>query len=200
MDLSTTIEPKSDQQNFDDYVTGPRTVTVERVRVLGRGADQPVEIHLVEYPGRPYKPSKTMRRVLVGAWTKDGDLYPGRKMTLYGDPDVKFAGEKVGGIKISHLSHIDRPLTFSLTESKGHRASHTVQPLVDAPAASKQSPAEALVATYLAEFKVTREQLVEHVALAFEDWTPETLNALRTLGGELSRGEKAAADVFGGSE
>lgn len=202
MDLSTTIEPKSDQQNFDDYATGEsRTVTVERVRVLGKGADQPVEIHLVEFPGRPYKPSKTMRRVLVIAWGKDGDAYVGRKIRLYGDPDVTFAGQRVGGIKISHLSHIDGPLTLSLTESKGHRAPHSVQPLSDAPAAPKQSPAEALVDLYLAEFKVTKQQLEARVALPFDEWAPETLNMLRALGGEIKNGTKTVEDEFpGGAE
>lgn len=199
MDLSTTIEPKSDQQNFDDYIAGPRTVTVERVRVLGKGAEQPVEIHLVEYPGRPYKPSKTMRRVLVGAWTKDGDLYPGRKMTLYGDPDVKFAGEKVGGIKISHLSHIDGPRTFSLTESKGHRATHVVYPLTDTPPIPKGSPADQIIAHYEQQFGVTRQQLEAHVALSEADWTSETLATLKALGRAIKAGEKTVADVFGES-
>jgi len=54
-------------------------------------------------------------------------------MTLFGDPTVKFGGQVVGGIKISHLSHIDKRLTLSLTASKGKRAPFTVEPLADAP-------------------------------------------------------------------
>ena len=129
MDLTTTTVPKSDQQNFDDYIGGPKTVTITEVR---EGSDeQPVAIHLAEFPGRPYKPSKTMRRVLVAAWGADTDTYAGHLMTLYGDPDVKFGGVKVGGIKISHLTHIDHQLHLSLTETKGKRAPHTVDPLPD---------------------------------------------------------------------
>jgi hypothetical protein len=39
-------------------------------------------------------------------------------MTLYNDPNVMFAGEKVGGIRISHLSHIPKTLEMSLMASK----------------------------------------------------------------------------------
>lgn len=127
MDITKSTEPKSDQQNFDDYVAGPKTVTVSEVK---RGsAEQPVEVHLVEFPGRPFKPSKSMRRVLVAAWGPEASAYVGRQMTLYGDPTVKFGGIAVGGIRISHLSHIDKPLTLALTVKRGSRAPFVVEPL-----------------------------------------------------------------------
>jgi hypothetical protein len=133
MDISQTTAPRSDQQNFDDYVAGPKTVTV--AEVTPGTTEQPVEIHLVEYPGRPYKPSKSMRRVLVAAWGSDSTPWPGRRLTLVGDPTVRFGGAVVGGIKISHLSHIDKRLSLNLTVTKGKRAPHVVEPLPDAPAA-----------------------------------------------------------------
>ncbi|MGV0634468.1 hypothetical protein ABQE69_09165 [Mycolicibacillus trivialis] len=129
MDISATTEPRSDQQNFDDYIAGPKTVTVSEVR---KGtAEQPVEIHLVEYPGRPWKPSKSMRRVLVAAWGGEASTYVGRRITLYGDPDVKFGGKAVGGIRVSHLSDIATKLTVNLTVTRGQRAPFTVEPLPD---------------------------------------------------------------------
>lgn len=131
MDISDTIIPKSDQQSFDDYLAGPKTVTVSEV--TKGSAEQPVDIHLAEFPGRPYRPSKSMRRVLVAAWGKDSSVYAGRRMTLYGDPSVKFGGDRVGGIKISHLSHIDERLSVALTVTRGKRAPHTVDPLPDLP-------------------------------------------------------------------
>lgn len=127
MDITSTTAPKSDQQNFDDYVSGPKTVTVSDVKA--GSAEQPVEIHLVEFPGRPFKPSKSMRRVLVAAWGAESSTYVGRRMTLYGDPTVKFGGIAVGGIRISHLSHIDKTLTLALTVKRGARAPFVVQPL-----------------------------------------------------------------------
>lgn len=130
MDITHTIEPRSDQLNAEDLLTGPRTVTITEVR---RGnAEQPVDIVLAEYgPGRPFKPSKTVRRILVAAWGPQTNVYPGRRMTLYRDPDVKFGGEAVGGIRVSALSHIPRPLTIALTETRGRRKPHRVEPLPD---------------------------------------------------------------------
>ena len=129
MDIATTTAPKSDQQNFDDYLAGPKTVTISEV--TPGSAEQPVEIHLEEFPGRPFKPSKSMRRVLVAAWGQDSSVYVGRRMTLYGDPSVKFGGVAVGGIRVSHLSHIPGPLKLQLTVSRGKRDPFVVQPLPD---------------------------------------------------------------------
>jgi len=127
MDLRDTIAPRSDQMNAEDLLTGPRTFTVDRV---SKGsAEQPVDIHLVEFPGRPFRPSKTVRRILVNAWGPDANAYTGRRMTLYRDPAVKFGGMDVGGIRVSHLSHIDKPVTVALTVTRGKRLPYTVQPL-----------------------------------------------------------------------
>lgn len=139
MDIAATTQPKSDQQNFDDYLAGPRVVTISEVKA--GSVEQPVEIHLVEYPGRPYKPSKSMRRVLVQAWGPEASGYVGRRMKLVGDPTVRFGGAVVGGIKIAALSHIEKRLTLSLTVTKGKRANHVVDPLPDErPAERPTSP------------------------------------------------------------
>lgn len=131
MDIDDTVAPKSDQLNAEDLLAGPRTFTVERAVV--RDGEQPVNLHLVELPGRPYRPSKTMRRVLLNAWGKRSAEYAGRRLTLYRDPEVKFGGEAVGGIKISHMSGIDQPVSVSLTVTRGTRAPYTVQPLATTP-------------------------------------------------------------------
>jgi hypothetical protein len=138
VDLTDTIVPKSDQLNAEDMLTGPRTVTITEVR---RGSDeQPVNIHLAELPGRPFRPSKTVLRILVTAWGKDSDAYTGRRLTLYRDPEVRFGGMDVGGIRVSHMSHIKAPLKLALTVSKGRKAPYVVQPLADAPAPAKANP------------------------------------------------------------
>lgn len=146
MDLTATIVPKSDQLNAEDLLAGPVTVTVESV--TGGSAEQPVNVNLREFPGRPYRPSKTQRRVLVKLWGAESAAYAGRRMTLYRDPDVKFGGIKVGGIKISHLSHIEQRATLVLTETKGKRAPHVVEPLPDAaPAPSATLSADEIAAS-----------------------------------------------------
>lgn len=142
MDLTESIAPKSDQLNSDDLLTGPRTFTIEKVE---QGtAEQPVNVHLVEFPGRPFKPSKTVRRLMVAAWGKDSTAYTGRRMTLYRDPAVRFGGQDVGGIRVSHMSHIDKRIVVALTITRGKRAPYTVEPLIEA---APVTPTEAQVTT-----------------------------------------------------
>lgn len=123
-----SIEPNSEQVNAEDFLGGPMEVTITGHR---RGtAEQPVFIDLAEFPGRTYRPGKTMRRLMVAAWGPNPANYAGRRMTLYNDPEVRFGKSAVGGIRISHMSHIDGPVTATLMVSRGKRAPFTVQPLV----------------------------------------------------------------------
>ena len=80
MDLTESIIPRSDQINADDLIAGPITVTI--TDAYPGGAEQPVDITLAETPGRAYRPSKSMRRVLVAAWGKQSSAYVGRRLTL----------------------------------------------------------------------------------------------------------------------
>lgn len=127
-DLAKTIAPKSDQLNADDLIAGPRTIRITEVRGSD-DADQPIAIHFEGDDRKPYKPCKSMRRVLVHAWGADGKTYAGRLATLYCDPDVQFGGIKVGGIRISHLSHIERDMTVPLMVTRGQRRPYTVKAL-----------------------------------------------------------------------
>ena len=136
MDLSRTIIAKSDQLNADDLLSGPRTFTVAEVRE--GDAEQPVSIVLAEWPrNRPFKPSKTVMRLLVAAWGAESDDWPpNARMTLFRDASVKWAGQAIGGIRVSHLSHIDKQLKVALQETKGKKVLHTINVLpADAPAA-----------------------------------------------------------------
>lgn len=132
MDMSASIEPRSDQLNADDLIAGPRTVTIDRVSE--GAAEQPFDFHLVETPGRAYRPSKTMRRVIVAGWGSDTSVFAGRRLTLYREPTIRFGKDEVGGIRISHMSHIPGPLKLQLTVSRGKRDPFVVQPLPDTPA------------------------------------------------------------------
>lgn len=131
-DMSAVIIPKSDQLNAEDFIAGPRTYRIASVNVRA-GQDQPVDIHL-DGEKRVFRPCKSMSRVLVNAWGADAKKYEGRSITLYRDPTVKWGGQQVGGIRISHMSHLDKQMTMALTETKGKRAPFVVKPLADAPA------------------------------------------------------------------
>lgn len=146
IDLTDTVIPKSDQINADDLVTGPRTFTISEVRKSGN-AEQPVDIYLAEFPkGRPFKPSKSMLRVMIAAWGKDASTYTGRRFTLYRDPEVTFGPDKVGGIRISHMTGIEKRLIVPLTVTRGKRRPYVVEPLADDAPTSPAVSAETLMA------------------------------------------------------
>jgi hypothetical protein len=128
MDISDTLAPNSDQLDAVDLLSGPRTFMIKSV---AKGdAEQPVNIHLSDFP-RPWRPGKSMRRVLVACWGPDAGTYVGRRVTLYCDPDVVFGGQAVGGTRIAALSHIDKPKKIPLLVSRGKSAIFVVKPLAD---------------------------------------------------------------------
>lgn len=126
-DLRQTVTPKSDQLNYDDLIAGPMTIKVTAVKVVS--GDQPIHVHYEGDNGKPWKPCKSMRRVLITCWGHEGDDYIGKSITLYGDKTVTWAGKEIGGIRISHMSHIDRIERLMLTTTRGKRAPFVVEPL-----------------------------------------------------------------------
>src|SRR5690625_1168466 len=129
--MKITAEPRSDQWNAEDFMAGPKTFTIAGVKA--GGAEQKYDIELVEGEGRVWRPPLTMLRVLIAAWGDNGKDWVGRRVTLFRDPSIKFGPTEVGGIRISHLSHIGKPLAVSLTVTRGRRAPFRVQPLKDTP-------------------------------------------------------------------
>ena len=128
VDLSKTIQPKSDQLNADDLIGGPRTIKVTAVSSSST-PEQPISINFEGDNGKPYKPCKSMRRVLVQVWGKDGQSYIGKSMTIFRDERVTFGGAAVGGIRISHMSGLKEKVTLAITVSKANRKPFTVHPL-----------------------------------------------------------------------
>lgn len=136
IDMSQFVEAKSDQLNADDLIGAPRTITVRKV--TGNDGDQPVSIFYEGDNNKPFKPCKTMRRVLLGVWGRNAADYVGRSMTLYRDDSVTFGGLNVGGIRISHMSHIDKKTVVVVMKTKGKKAGIEIQPLADAPRQQRQ--------------------------------------------------------------
>jgi hypothetical protein len=173
MDLTESIIPRSDQLNSDDLITGPVTVTITEVRA--GNAEQPVEVHLAEFPRRPYKPSKSMRRVMVQAWGAEASAYTGRRLTLFRNPEIKFGGMVMGGIEISHMSHLPKRLTVSLMVTRGKRKPFSVDPLPDSkPAQNKPTtteiPAEVIANTQKA---ITNGTAADYIAWLTEQGAPQ---------------------------
>jgi hypothetical protein len=124
MDISETLAPNSDQLDAIDLLGNPRTFTI--TKVSKGNAEQPVNIHLAEFP-RVWRPGKSMRRVLAACWGTDASIWVGRRVTLYCDERVRFGNDVVGGTRISHLSHIDKPKSIPLLVSRGKSASFKVE-------------------------------------------------------------------------
>jgi hypothetical protein len=132
-DITETLAPKSEQLDAIDLRgQEPQVFTVTRVDVRP-GADQPVSIHLAEFP-RPWKPSKNMRRVLAHCWGRNSDSWPNQRVELFCDERVKFGNDTPGGVRISRLSGIDKPQKVPVLVTQGRAGYYDVKPLPDAPA------------------------------------------------------------------
>ena len=179
--VRASIVPNSDQLNADDLLTGPVTVTITKVRKGDR--EQPIHIDVVEYKGKSYRPCKTMRRVLIAAFSDDPKKWVGQKMTLFCDPNVMWAGVKVGGIRISHLSGLEHPRTFLLTVGRGKRSEVTIRPLT---ANTTQQPAlmpeeTEFVAITTKVIGAADAKALEAIASQLKDQPQAVRNALRSV-------------------
>lgn len=141
IDISQTVAPKRDQLNADDLIVGPRTIRVTRVSKMSE-PDLPIAIYFEGGGGKPYKPGKSMRRVLLWIWGADGSAYAGRRMTLFRDDGVQFGSVAVGGIRISHMSGITSAVTMALTATKARRVPYTVKPLGEERSAAQSQPSD----------------------------------------------------------
>lgn len=151
MDLTKALAPKSDQLDYADLEgAAPQVFTIADVSENGTDlADQqPVNIKLEEFP-RVWRPSKGMLRVLADNWGKETHVWIGRKVELYGDPEVYFGKEKRGGTRISRLSHISKRNTTLVNPRGGRGAFWSVDPLLEA----KPDPNTAKRAALIAEWE-----------------------------------------------
>lgn len=130
MDVSSAIVAKSEQLNAVDLVGRDVTVTILDVKQGDR--DQPVHIITDTYgPSRPWKPSKTALRDIVQVWGTDSTVWVGRRLTLFNDPEVLWAGQAVGGVRIRAMSHIEKPFEAKHVITRGKTKKVMIQPLED---------------------------------------------------------------------
>jgi hypothetical protein len=110
-----------------------------------------------------------MRRVLVQLWGSESSVFHGRRLTIYRDDTVKWAGVETGGIRISHASHIPESTRVLVTASKNKRVPMTIDvlPLVELKDFTGAKKA-------IKEKKFTLEAILEKY-----DLTEEQLKALK---------------------
>lgn len=141
-DITPALAPKCDELTGDDLIAGPRTIRVTGVD-LRLGQERPVLIWFEGDEGRPFKPCKTVSRLIAYAWGPDMNKYVGKSMTVYRDAKVTWGGLEVGGVRISHLSDIERDMVVVLNAKKGKKLPHTVKPLKQQRNSSANQPSEA---------------------------------------------------------
>jgi hypothetical protein len=139
-DVTEYIQAKSNQLNADDLIGGPITVQI----IEARKGDQKQPVVLRISGGHcPWKPCKTMMRLMVSAWeTTNAKRWEGRWITLYRDGSVNAPDgtKNAGGIRVSAMSHIDRDKTFALTESRGKKKAWKVKQLRPPEARNQGAP------------------------------------------------------------
>lgn len=131
MDITPALAPKSDQLDAADLIgSPPRIFTITEVseNTAELADQQPVNIRLAEFP-RWWRPSKGMLRVLADNWGKETGVWVGRRVELYGEPEVYFGKEKRGGTRIKRLSNIPKSKTTLVNPRGGRNAYWTVDPL-----------------------------------------------------------------------
>lgn len=149
-DVSAAIAPKSQQlDNIELRGKGPQIFTITAVDVR-ETLDQPLIVHLAEFP-RPWKPGKTMGRVLAQCWGLDSDNWIGKQVELFADESIKFGNDTPGGTRISRVSDIDGPKSAAILLGQGKPGLYKVDPLPASPASgatpAAPEPTEAEVAS-----------------------------------------------------
>lgn len=126
------LAPRSDQLNADDLIAGPRVIKITAARIVRDGRDTKIVINFEGDNGKPWKPCKTMGRAMVMVWgITEPEQLVGKSLRLYRDPEVRFGDQgAVGGIRISHMSHISGKKVVKLTVSQGKKGNYEFSPLV----------------------------------------------------------------------
>lgn len=124
--MKVTAEARSDQWNAEDFIGSDRVFTVEKV-TEGK-ATQPFDIYLAG-ESKVWRPPKTVRALLIAAWGDESDVWTGRQVQLYYDPEVVYGGKKVGGVRVRAMSHIERPVRMMLQKRRGEKVEHVIDVL-----------------------------------------------------------------------
>jgi hypothetical protein len=178
-DFMGTTQAKSNQINADDLLGSPLVCQITAIEMTG-AADQPISIHVDAHP-QPWKPSKTSRRVLAACWADaEPSEWVGRYVVLCNDPSVKWAGEAVGGIRTSHLSHIDDRKTIMVNATRGKKAAQIVEPYYAETQQAPQQPVFWPEEAFEKQFKnaepklISGEKVADDIIAALEKKAPLT--------------------------
>lgn len=192
--LAEALAPRSDQLNADDLIPGPRVLKITSGRITKDGREVKVVLNFEGDNGKPWKPCKTMGRAMVMAWSiTEPEQFAGKSVRVYRDPEVKFGDQgAVGGIRISHMSDISKPVSIKLTVSQGKKGLFTFHPLVtDVPKQSDPAAAEKWATDHIG-FVAGSADLERLAAIQLQG--KKAMDKLATANPELHAKVKAAYD------
>jgi hypothetical protein len=127
-DFAETLVAKSDQINAADLVGSTMIIKITKV-VVNKNEAQKVSISF-EGSDKFFRPCLGMRRLMAEIWGADPRVFIGRSMMLFRDPDVPYGKTMPGGVRISNMSHMDKPKTVVVPIRRGQVKEYTVMPLV----------------------------------------------------------------------
>ena len=174
--LRDVLEPISDRINFDDVSSGTITAKIESVKITDD--EKPRAVCYLEGYSRPYIPCKTMSRLLGACWdNEDHTKWIGQSLTLFGDPDVIWGGKAEGGVRVSHVTGINKPITVTITKRRGVREPFTVNPLVITPKQATEARISACK-EFLAAKGITEADAEKLINKPLEQATDKDLNLI----------------------
>ncbi len=185
MTMKKFIEAKSDQLNADDLIGANMIIKITKVRVTETG-QQDCTIWYEGNEKKPWKPCKTMGRVLVAAWGENPQNYVGKHIELSRDSEVIFGGAKVGGIRIAALSDIDADFEIALTISRGFKKPVKIKKL------KSPTPVADVNSVLAVAGSMAAEQGVEKYTIWGSALTPEQKTSLKPYLSDWLKKAKAA--------
>ena len=132
LDVTELAAPKTDQLNADHLIPGPLQGVIVSVRKTRANDKDCIEVGLSSFR-LPWRPCKTMVRLLMDVWGPDAEAWIGRGVKLYRDAEVRFGTDTVGGIRIGGLSHVRGSFTAKVKTSKQNQKPYQIEKLPDPP-------------------------------------------------------------------
>ncbi len=191
-DVSKFIEAKSDQLNAVDLTDRTIDVQIVGVKITG-GPAQPVTLH-ISGGEKPWKPCKTTMRIMAKFWGADANRWVGKSVRLFCDPEVTWAGVKVGGIRISGMSDIPGPQMAAYRVSQKVVAEQRIdllKPVSAGPRPALMTCVKAFGATQMDLIDFMQEKSKDNVSPGPVDAWPD-----RKVSEVLARLQGSGGDVF----
>lgn len=127
--VSRGLVSKSDQLNAMDLID-PLAIQIDRVD-FDHTRKQPIWIYYNKLKN-PWKPSLGMNKIIASnaVFGIDDDFWVGKRLRIFNEPTVKYAGEEKGGVEIREVDGFDKIKTFLVKVSRHKNKFVKISPLI----------------------------------------------------------------------